>query len=309
MGAFRFAMQASSAASPAAWRGFARKSEDMGYSTLYVPDHLDEQWAPMIACTLAAEATTTLRVGTLVLDNDFRHPVLAAREAATLDVVTGGRFEFGLGAGWLTADYDQSGIPMDRPSVRIARLAESLEIMRSLWQTGSATFRGEYYEVPDAKGFPVPVTPGGPPLVIGGGGRRILTLAGRYADVVSVVPSLAAGYIGPEVAAEAVIDRYHERVRWARESAGERAGDLELQCWTAAVQVVPNADEVVESMAPLFDLTPDQLRASPLALIGTAAEIAETLRKRREELGFSYIVVHEAEMDALAPVIAELAGT
>ena len=309
MAAFRFAMQASSAASPAAWRGLARKCEDMGYSTLYVPDHLDEQWAPMIACTLAAEATTTLRVGTLVLDNDFRHPVLAAREAATLDVVTGGRFEFGLGAGWLTADYDQSGIPMDRPSVRIARLAESLEIMRSLWQTGSATFRGEHYEVPDAKGFPVPATPGGPPLVIGGGGRRILTLAGRYADVVSVVPSLAAGYIGPEVAAEAVLDRYHERVRWAREAAGDRAGELELQCWTAAVQVVPNADEVVESMAPLFDLTPDQLRAAPLALIGTASEIAETLRKRREELGFSYIVVHEAEMDALAPVIAELAGT
>ena len=263
----------------------------------------------MVACTVAAEATTTLRVGTLVLDNDFRHPVLAAREAATLDVVTGGRFEFGVGAGWLTADYEQSGITMDRPSVRIARLAESLEIMRSLWQTGTATFNGEHYQVPGAKGLPEPVTPGGPPLVIGGGGRRILTLAGRYATIVSVVPSLAAGYIGPEVASESILDRYHDRVRWAREAAGERAGDLELQCWTAAVQVVPNADQVVESLAPLFDLTPDQLRAAPLALIGTASEIAETLRKRREELGFSYIVVHEAEMDALAPVIAELAGT
>lgn len=308
MAAFRFALQASGAASPAAWRDLARKCEDMGYSTLYVPDHLDQQWAPMIACALAAEATTSLRVGTLVLDNDFRHPVLAAREAATLDVVTGGRFEFGIGAGWMTADYDESGIPMDRPSVRIARLAESLEIMRSLWQTGTATFRGEHYEVPGAKGFPVPVTPGGPPLVIGGGGRRILTLAGRYASIVSVVPSLAAGFIGPEVAAGAILDRYHDRVRWVREAAGERADDLELQCWTAAVQVVPNADEVFESLAPLFDLTPDQLRAAPLALIGTASEIVETLRKRREELGFSYIVVHEPEMDALAPVIAELAG-
>jgi len=309
MAAFRFAMQASGAASPGAWRDFARKCEDMGYSTLYAPDHLDEQWSPMVACAVAAEATTTLRVGTLVLDNDFRHPVLAAREAATLDVVTGGRFEFGIGAGWLTADYEQSGIPMDRPSVRIGRLAESLEIMRSLWQTGSATFHGEHYQVPAAKGFPAPVTSGGPPLVIGGGGRRILTLAGRYASIVSVVPSLAAGYIGPEVAAEAILDRYHDRVRWAREAAGERAGDLELQCWTATVQVVANADEVIESLAPAFDLTPDQLRAAPLALIGTAAEITETLRKRREELGFSYIVVHEAEMDALAPVIAELAGS
>lgn len=309
MAAFRFAMQASGAASPAAWRELARKCEDMGYSTLYVPDHLDDQWAPMIACTLAAEATTSLLVGTLVLDNDFRHPVLAAREAATLDVATGGRFELGIGAGWLREDYEQSGIPMDRPSVRIARLAESLEIMRSLWRTGTATFSGEHYRVTGAKGFPTPVTPGGPSLVIGGGGRRILTLAGQYADVVSVVPSLAAGHIGPEVAAEAVLDRYQDRVRWARDAAGDRADDLELQCWTATVQVVPNANEIFESLAPIFDLTPDQLRAAPLALIGTAPEIAETLRKRREELGFSYIVVHEAEMDALAPVIAELAGT
>jgi probable F420-dependent oxidoreductase len=309
MAAFRFAMQVSGAASPAAWRDLARKTEDLGYSTLYVPDHLDDQWAPMIACALAAEATTTLRVGTLVLDNDFRHPVVVAKEAATLDVVCGGRFEFGMGAGWLTADYDQSGIPMERPSVRVARLAESLEIMRMLWETGTATFNGDYYQVTEAKGTPAPVTPGGPPLVIGGGGRRILTLAGRYADIVSVVPSLAAGHIGPEVAAEAVADKYVERVRWARDAAGERADDLELQCWTAAVQVVPNANEVVEALAPVFDLTPDQLRAAPLALIGSTSEIIETLRKRREELGFSYIVVHEAEIDALAPVIAELAGT
>ena len=308
MAAFRFALQASKAASPAAWRELARKAEDLGYSTLYVPDHLDDQWAPMVAVTVAAEATTTLRVGTLVLDNDFRHPVVLAKEAATLDVVTAGRFEFGLGAGWLTTDYQQSGIPMEKPSVRVARLAESLEIMRAMWSDGSATFVGDHYNVTDAPGTPVPVTAGGPPLVIGGGGKRILTLAGRYADIVSIVPSLAAGYVGPEVAAESVVDKYTDRVRWAREAAGERAGDLEFQCWTAAVQVVPNAAEVLASLAPLFDLTPDQLRSAPLALIGTVAEITETLRKRREELGFSYIVVHEAEMDALAPVIAELAG-
>jgi alkanesulfonate monooxygenase SsuD/methylene tetrahydromethanopterin reductase-like flavin-dependent oxidoreductase (luciferase family) len=198
---------------------------------------------------------------------------------------------------------------MERPSVRVARLAESLEIMRALWQTGHATFSGEHYQVTDAKGTPAPVTPGGPPLVIGGGSQRILTLAGQYADIVSVVPSLAAGYVGPEVAAEAVLDRYVERVRWAREAAGARADELELQCWTAAVQVVPNAAEVFASLAPIFNLTPEQLRAAPLALIGTVEEIGETLRKRRAELGFSYIVVHEAEMDALAPVIAELAGT
>ena len=123
------------------------------------------------------------------------------------------------------------------------------------------------------------------------------------------MPSLTAGHVGPEVAAEAVVEKYTERVRWARDAAGDRAADLELQCWTVAVQVVPNGREVVESIASVFGLTPDQFRAAPVASIGTVEEIVETLRKRREELGFSYIVVHEAEVDALAPVIAELAGT
>jgi len=123
----------------------------------------------MIAVTVAAEATTTLRVGTLVLDNDFRHPLVLAKEAATLDIVTEGRFEFGIGAGWMTTDYQQSGIPMEKPSVRVARLAESLAIMRAMWCDGSANFTGERYSVTDAAGTPVPTTPGGPPLVIGGG--------------------------------------------------------------------------------------------------------------------------------------------
>jgi alkanesulfonate monooxygenase SsuD/methylene tetrahydromethanopterin reductase-like flavin-dependent oxidoreductase (luciferase family) len=198
---------------------------------------------------------------------------------------------------------------MDAPSVRVARLAESVAIMRAMWRDGSATFSGEHYRVTDAAGTPVPVTPGGPPLVIGGGSRRVLALAGEYADIVSIVPSLRAGHIGPEVAAESVVEKYGDRVRWAMEAAGERAGELELQCWTVAVQVVPNGAEVIATLAPLFDLTPEQLRAAPLALIGTTGEITEQLRARREELGFSYIVVQEAEMDALAPVIAELAGT
>jgi probable F420-dependent oxidoreductase len=309
MAPFRFAVQVSNAASPEAWKALARQIEDLGYSTLYIPDHFEDQWAPMIALTVAAEATTTLQVGTLVLDNDFRHPVILAKEAATLDVVTGGRFELGMGAGWMTTDYDQSGIPMDKPSVRIARLAESLEIMRSMWSTGRATLAGEYYTVTDAVGTPAPRTPGGPPLVIGGGSKRILSLAGQYADVVSIVPSLAAGYVGAEVAAESVVEKYADRVEWARAAAGDRAAQLEFQCWTAAVQVVPNAAEVFESMAPVLGLSPDQLRAAPIALIGTVGEIVETLQKRRVELGFSNIVVHEAEMEALAPVIAELAGT
>jgi alkanesulfonate monooxygenase SsuD/methylene tetrahydromethanopterin reductase-like flavin-dependent oxidoreductase (luciferase family) len=193
--------------------------------------------------------------------------------------------------------------------VRVARLAESIEIMRAMWTEGSATFAGEHYRVTAALGTPAPVTPGGPPLVIGGGGRRILELAGRVADIVSVVPSLAAGFVGAETAAEAVAEKYTDRVRWVRDAAQDRAADLELQCWTVAVAVVPDAAAVVEKMAPGFGVTPEQLRATPIALIGSVGEIVETLRKRREEYGFSYIVVHEGEMDAVAPVIAELAGT
>jgi probable F420-dependent oxidoreductase len=309
MAPFRFAVQVSQAASTDAWKALARKSEDLGYSTLYVPDHLDDQWAPLIALTVAAEATTTMWVGTLVLDNDFRHPVVLAKEAATMDVVTGGRFELGMGAGWLRTDYESSGIEMEPAAVRIAKLAEGLDIMRAMWRDGEATFEGEHYQVRGAKGTPVPTTPGGPPLVIGGGSKRILTLAGQCADIVSIVPSLAAGAVGPEMAAEGVVEKYADRVAWAKEAAGDRADQLEFQCWTAAVQVVPNAAEVFDGLSSVFGLTPDQLRAAPLALIGTVEEIIETLQARREALGFSYIVVHEAEMEALGPVIAHLAGT
>ncbi|HUC04263.1 MAG TPA: TIGR03621 family F420-dependent LLM class oxidoreductase [Acidimicrobiales bacterium] len=309
MAPFRFALQCSGAASAAAWQALARKAEDLGYSTLYVPDHLEDQWAPLPALVVAAAATSTLRVGTLVLDNDFRHPVVLAKEAATMDVVTEGRFELGMGAGWLRVDYETSGIPMDPPAVRVERLAESLEIMQSLWATGRTTFSGTHYRVHEAVGSPAPHTAGGPPLAIGGGSRRILELAARQAEVVSIVPSLAAGALGRDTAAESVVEKYRQRVEWVRAAAGDRAETLELQCWTATVQVVPNGDEVVHNLAPVFGLSPEQVRAAPLVLIGSAPEIAETLRQRRETLGFSNIVVHEPEMDALAPVIAELAGT
>jgi len=312
MAPFRFGLQLSGATSVEQWRSLARKIEDLGYSTLWVPDHLDEQWAPMVALAVAAEATTTLRLGTLVLDNDFRHPVILAKEAATMDVVTGGRFEFGLGAGWLRSDYEQSGIAMEPPAVRIAKLAESLEIIRMLWQEGTATFDGSHYSVSHVSASPAPITPGGPPIVIGGGSRRILTLAGQFADTVSIVPSLAAGSIGPEVAAESVAHKYTERVRWAKAAAGDRAEQIELQCWTAAVHVSATASEtasVIESLGPRLGLTPEQLRAAPIALVGTTSEIIETLKERRETFGFSDIVVHEGELDALGPVIARLAGT
>jgi len=213
----------------------------------------------MVAVTVAAEATTTLRVARSSRQR-LPPPRPRAKEAATLDIVTGGRFEFG-SCGWMSTDYVQSGIPLDKPSVRVARLAESLAIIRAMWRDGSATFSGVHYSVTDAAGTPVPVTPGGPPIVIGGGSRRVLTLAGQYADIASIVPSLDAGYIGPEVAAEAVIEKYTDRVGGSVRRRG-RAGDIELQCWTAAVQGSPKG-RGRRLVGALFSLTPEQLGATP----------------------------------------------
>ena len=248
-------------------------------------------------------------MGPLVLDNDFRHPVLLAKEAATLDVLSGGRLELGLGAGWLRTDYDQSGIAFDPPGVRVDRLVESLEIMTAMWRDGHATFKGEHYSVTNATGTPTPTRPSGVPLLIGGGSRRVLGVAARYAEIVSFVPSLAAGHIGRETAAEATAEKFTQRVQWVKDAAGERFDDLELQSWTIAVQIVPNGAEVIHQMAPLFGMSEEDLAASPVALIGSLDEIIETLERRRAEFGFSNICVHEAELESFAPVVARLAGT
>lgn len=306
---FRFGLQLSRAAGPAEWRRLARDAEALGFSTLFVPDHFDDQFGPLVALTVAAEATTTLRVGALVLGNDYRHPVVLAKELATLDVLSGGRLEVGLGAGWMTSDYEASGIALDPPATRIARMAESLEVMKALWSGEPVTFSGEHYRITDLAGTPLPVQRPHPPIIVGGGGRRVLSLAARTADVVGVNPSLAAGAIGPEVVATTTAEHYDERVSWVREAAGERADELELQCLTFLVQVVDDREAAIARLADLFSFDPAVVAGSPVALVGTAEEIVATLEERRRRFGLSYVVVHEAEMEAFAPVIAALAGT
>ena len=306
---FRFGLQLSNAPSGAAWRETARTIEDLGYSTLFIPDHFEDQYGPLVALTVAAEATTTLRVGSLVFGNDYRHPVVLAKEVATLDVFSEGRVEFGLGAGWMTSDYEQSGIPADSAGIRISRMAESLAVLKSLWSTGEATYAGEHYQINGALGSPTPVQRPHPPIIIGGGGQRVLGIAAREADIVGVNPSLAAGYIGPEVIETTSASYYHQRIDWIRQAAGARFDGLELQCLTFLVQIVPDRQDAIARLADMMSVTPEQVDGSPIALIGTTDEIAESLRKRREEFGFSYIVVHEAEMEAFAPVVAALAGT
>ncbi len=220
MAPFRFGVQLSRAESGAAWRATARRIEDLGYTTLFVPDHFEDQYGPLVALTVAAEATTSLRVGSLVFGNDYRHPVVLAKEIATLDVLSGGRVEFGLGAGWMTSDYEQSGIAHDPPGVRITRMAESLAVLKALWSDGQASFEGEHYRVTGAIGAPVPVQRPHPPVIIGGGGERVLSLAAREADIVGVNPSLAAGYVGPEVLETTTAEYYHRRLEWIRKAAG-----------------------------------------------------------------------------------------
>lgn len=305
---FRFAVQVSKAASSKAWRELAKKVEGLGYDTIYVPDHLDDQFAPLVAVAVAAEATSTVRVGTLVLDNDFRHPVVLAKEAATLDLLSEGRFELGLGAGWMKSDYAASGIEMIPPSSRIERLAESLSIMRSLWSSGRATLHGRYYDVDNAIGSPAPFSDGGPSVLIGGGGKRILGLASREADVVGIVPSLAEGFVGPKTAASAIADRFYERLEWVRDAAGSRFDQLDLQCLTMVVQVVENGSEARAALAPIFGFTEEQFATVPVALIGSESEIAETLHERREEFGLNFVVIHEGEMEAFARIANELSG-
>jgi probable F420-dependent oxidoreductase len=305
---FRFAVQLTSAPDAKAWRDRARQVEDMGYSALFMPDHFGDQWAPLVGLTVAAEATTTLRVGSLVFDNDYRHPVALAKEIATLDLVSDGRVEFGIGAGWLTTDYQQSGIPLDRPGVRIDRMVEGLAIMKDLWAEGTSTRSGRYYQVERAEGFPRPPR-GCPPIIIGGGGKRVLSIAAREADIIGLNPSLAAGAVGPEVAASSVGERYRERIEWVREAAGDRFDQLEFQILTFFVQIVPNRAEALANLGALFGVTADQAAEIPMALVGTVDEICESLVRRREQLGASYWVLHEPEIEALAPVVARLAGT
>jgi len=305
---FRFAVQVSNASSAAAWRALARQTEDLGYATLFVPDHFGEQWAPLIALTAAAEATTTLRVGTLVLDNDFRHPVVLAKEAATLDLLCDGRLELGLGAGWMRDDYDQSGIAYDPPATRVARLAESIDILKQMWCEGRGDYRGEHYTVTAATNFPAPTRRPHPLLLVGGGSRTVLGLAARTADIVGVNPRLTEGVYGPKAIASAAPEYYDERVAWVREAAGARFDGLELQSLTFVVQVGPHGRSFIEQMAPGFDMTVEQASNTPAALVGSVEELVETLERRRERWSMNYWVVHEGDMAAFAPVVARLAG-
>lgn len=305
---FRFTIQASRLPHPDALVPLARKAEDLGVAVLTVADHLDDQLAPVAAMMAAVDATTTLRVGSLVFANDYRHPVMLAKEAATIDVLSGGRLEFGIGAGWMNDDYESAGIPMDRPSTRIERLEEALVIIRALWSDGPVDFTGDHYRLRALEGLPKPLQQPHPPIVIGGGGPKLLALAGRHADIIGLNPSLPAGVIDAQAGPSATAEATDEKLRIIREAAGERFDRIELQTRVHLAIVTDDRHTMFELFADGFGLTPDQARNSPHALCGTVEQMVDDLLERRERFGISTIGLSATALDDMAPVIAALAG-
>ncbi|MCU1464011.1 MAG: Luciferase [Acidimicrobiales bacterium] len=307
--AFRFGAQISSTPpNQPDWVTTARKVEELGYSTLFVPDHFDDQLAPLPAMTAAAMATSTLRVGSLVFDNDYKHPLVLAKECATLDVLSGGRLELGLGAGWMTTDYEQSGIPLDSPGVRIDRFEEGLAIVKGLLRNTPFSFAGEHYTIENHTGTPKPVQPH-VPILIGGGGPRVLAIAGREADIASVNFNLKSGKVDADVLASGTADATHHRIEVIRKAAGDRFEDIELSITVFFAMITEDRVAIAEGMAPGFGLTAEQALGIPHFLIGTVDEICDDLVRRREEFGFSYVMFSGGSWEAMAPVVARLAGT
>jgi probable F420-dependent oxidoreductase len=305
---FRFGVNVGRAGSRAEWAEKARKLEDLGYSALTVPDHLADLLAPMPALVSAAAATQRLRVGTNVLNNDLRHPVLVAREAATVDLLTEGRLQLGLGAGHMQAEYDQAGVRFDAGGTRV-ELAEAVAIVKGLLKGEPVTFAGRYYRVTGHTIHPLPLQRPHPPLLIGGNGRRLLTLAAKEADIVGLSGiTFRRGGTEPDLSGWQVAG-VEARVQLVREAAGDRYDRLELNALVQRVVVTEARRQAAEELARRWpQLSPEDLLQSPYVLIGTTDELVEDLQARRERWDISYYVIFEPDIDAFAPIVARLAG-
>jgi|SRR5581483_3651261 len=307
---FRFGVQISNATSANDWREKARKMEDLGYSTLFMPDHfVGMQLAPMVGISFAAAATEHLRIGMLVLGNDYKHPAVVAKEAATVDLLSDGRLELGLGAGWQRTDYDALGLPYDPAAVRIERLAEAVEIVKGAWAEGPFDFAGRHYTIRGYDAQPKPVQRPHPPVLLGGGGRRMLQLAGRVADIVGINPNLRRGQVTDDAVKSTLADVTRQKLAWVRQGAGDRFDDVELQIRYFMAAIHDDALGLAGQLAPGFGITAEEAIDSAIALVGTVDEVCGRLVQRREEWGVSYVVLGEDVFEAFAPVVARLAGT
>jgi probable F420-dependent oxidoreductase len=290
---FRFAVQLHQLPRDS-WRERAREIEALGYSTIFWPDHFGTQWDPMTSLAALAGATERIRLGTLVCDVDYRHPVIYAKASATLHLVSGGRHEFGLGAGWMETDYVSAGMSYDSPGVRISRLDEALQIIRSMWTQERTSFEGEHYTIRDIEQA-AELPPGQrPDLVVGGGGRRLLRLAGRHADIVGINPTLVEGKVTQDTARDLAPERVREKITWVREAAsaaGRDPDEIELNSLVFVVAITDDASGLRDGLAQNTGMSVEQVEDCPLFLTGSGAEICDRLQKRREETGISYITI------------------
>jgi len=305
---FRFAAALHDTPSAAEFVEGARRIEALGYDVLLTGDHLTPRWfSPGPALTAAALATTTLRVGCTVFDNDFRHPALLAKEAASIDVLTDGRLEVGLGAGWLKTEYDWIGLPFDPPGVRVSRLEEAVQVIKGLWGDGPFSFSGRSYTIDGMNGTPKPVQRPHPPIFIGGGGKRLLSIAGREANIVGIMGRTPSG---GGIPSDPVTDEgLAEKVGWVRAAAGARFDLIELATLMQGVAVTDDRAAAAECLAGMWGMTADGVLASIHFLIGSVEQIVERLLAQREAHGISYISVYGRDMEAFAPVVARLKGS
>jgi len=309
---FRFGVNAISSASGDEWRAMARKVEDLGYSALSVGDHLWTQLAPLTSLMAAADMTSRLRLGSLVFGNDFRHPVILAREAATIDVLSNGRLELGIGTGYQREDYEHTGITFDSAGVRVSRFEEAVQIIKRLFGDEPVDFAGQHYTIANLEALPKPVQRPHPPILIGGGSRRMLSIAAREADIVSVnVQTTAEGDLNLRSFTAEATD---QMIEWIRQAAGERFDALELNVLVLAIIVTNDRRAAAEKLArdwkvDLEKLNIAEMLESPHLLFGSEEEIVEELQRRRERYGISYITVFgEEHIDVFAPIVARLAG-
>ena len=286
------------------WREVAQRAEGLGYDTLLMPDHITDQLAPVAALTAIADATTTLRVGSFVFDNDYRNPVMLAKEATTLDLLSGGRLEFGIGAGWNTRDYRQLGIPYDTPKVRVDRVEEAVGLIKRLWTEEKVTHEGPYYRVRDATVLPRPTQRPHPPVMIGGGGPRMLRIAAREAQIVAIAPTLNPKG-GPKLRT-VTVGSVEKRIATLRRS--KRFAELELNVIVFDAQLTDSARSLVDALTARLKSAVTAVIDTPFFMYGSRASLVEDLLARRERLGISYIALPGRAMRAFGPVVAALRG-
>ncbi len=305
---FRFGVEMMEPFEGMTWADSARELESVGYDALHAPDHFDEGLGPIAAMASAAAVTEKLVVATAVLAADFRHPAVLARELAGIDLISQGRLEVGLGAGYNVNDYRWSGIAMDPPKVRVDRLEEYVAVLRGLFADGPFSFRGEHFEIDALDGTPHPHTPGGPPIFVAGGGPRMLRFAARHADIVGVNVSLPTSEKRAEAARDGVAASVDKKFALVHEAAGERLRDLTFHSWLRHAQVTDDAPGVAAEIAGATGLTPDDVLESPFVLVGTVEEIVERLQERRERWGYTYYTVQQPSAREFIPVLGGLAS-